>query len=51
MNTPTIPPVGEPAPDFSLAATDGASSSLGDFAGRQNCGVEVCPEEETPGGP
>jgi peroxiredoxin Q/BCP len=49
MNTPTNPPVGEPAPDFSLAATDGSTISLDDFAGKQNIVLYFYPKDDTPG--
>jgi thioredoxin-dependent peroxiredoxin len=46
---PPTPPVGEPAPTFSLPATGGSTVSLEDFKGSQNVVLYFYPRDDTPG--
>jgi peroxiredoxin Q/BCP len=46
---PPTPPVGEPAPDFSLPSTGGKTVSLDDFKGNQSVVLYFYPRDDTPG--
>jgi peroxiredoxin Q/BCP len=46
---PSTPPVGQPAPDFSLPATSGETVSLDDFKGKQKVVLYFYPQDDTPG--
>jgi peroxiredoxin Q/BCP len=48
MSTST-PTVGQPAPTFSLPATDGRTISLDDFRGKQDVVLYFYPKDDTPG--
>ncbi len=44
-----VPAIGNPAPNFSLPASDGRTISLGDFAGKQTVVLYFYPKADTPG--
>lgn len=46
---PTLPEVGDSAPEFSLAAGSGAKVSLKQFRGKQNVVLYFYPRDNTPG--
>jgi len=43
------PGVGDPAPDFTLAASDGTSVTLSSYRGRKNVLLVFYPMDDTPG--
>jgi peroxiredoxin Q/BCP len=47
--TEGLPQVGQPAPDFSLASTEGRDISLADFKGKQSVVLYFYPRDDTPG--
>lgn len=44
-----LPQVGQPAPDFKLASTEGTDVSLDDFKGKQAVVLYFYPRDDTPG--
>ena len=44
-----LPKVGQPAPAFKLASTEGGDVSLGDFKGNQSVVLYFYPRDDTPG--
>lgn len=48
-NTPTTPPVGQPAPNFRLRSTGGQTVSLEDFKGKQHVVLYFYPQDDTAG--
>jgi peroxiredoxin Q/BCP len=44
-----LPPLGQPAPDFTLASTDDRDVSLADFKGKQAVVLYFYPRDDTPG--
>src|SRR3954464_1735301 len=46
---PKLPQVGEPAPDFRLASTDGHEIGLSDFKDKQAVVLYFYPKDDTPG--
>lgn len=44
-----LPRVGERAPDFNLASTEGRDISLGDYTGKQAVVLYFYPKDDTPG--
>jgi peroxiredoxin Q/BCP len=49
MTERTLPEVGKPAPDFTLASTDDKDVRLGDFKGKQAVVLYFYPRDDTPG--
>src|SRR5260370_37525688 len=49
MTERTLPEVGKPAPDFTLASTDDKDVSLADFKGKQAVVLYFYPRDDTPG--
>jgi thioredoxin-dependent peroxiredoxin len=45
----TLPPLGQPAPEFNLASTDDRNVSLADFKGKQAVVLYFYPRDDTPG--
>ncbi len=45
----TLPQVGEPAPDFTLASTDDTDIALSSFKGKQSVVLYFYPRDDTPG--
>jgi thioredoxin-dependent peroxiredoxin len=45
----SLPPIGLPAPEFSLLDQAGKTVSLGDFKGKKNVVLFFYPKADTPG--
>src|SRR5919198_6359079 len=44
-----LPQVGQPAPNFTLASTEGRDISLADFKGKESVVLYFYPRDDTPG--
>jgi len=49
LDTPALPAVGQPAPDFSAPSTEGRDIGLHEFLGKQALVVYFYPRDDTPG--
>lgn len=49
VETPTMPRVGEPAPDFCLPSSEGRDICLAEFRGKQAVVLYFYPKDDTPG--
>jgi peroxiredoxin Q/BCP len=49
VDSSSLPGVGDPAPDFTLASTEGKDVSLADFRGKQSLVLYFYPKDDTPG--